>query len=249
MITKSTIIIFGIFICTNVTAELKKLRNWPAVFPSNSQELREQYEFDPAAGGVSDKLISYTVHTTSPQGTWNRQTIYKNGIPVSGSDGWEYGSFKVYHGFAVINGKPGNTVQSINYTETTPWPTREFKLLTTDYDTTSQSTTKSLLHCKQLNSYSATKISTELPGTIYKYNCDLNVGTKITNLQGVTLEDGSPTVRYDIYYSDYLNTPIMTIGDKTSPVHMWKDMHTSVSIEFINLNNTPSILSLRDDQL
>ena len=148
----------------------------------------------------------------------------------------------MYHGFATINKKDK---QDIKFTQTTPWPAQEFKLLTTSIDLKNQDTTKTLVRCTQISSYSASKVSKLIPGKLLKYDCKLAIGFKSLNQQGQTHESASE-YGYIAIYSDYLNIPIYApLGLPPAGTRI----SISISIDFINNDNIQTSVVLTDEQL
>lgn len=182
-------------------ADLKKLRDWPPQTPVHSQELKRQYEYDPAAGAISNKLTS--ISTTFSYGTRvasSSRVEFRNSQNVSGGESAAYG-LTAYHTFVSIMTSPQFKTQKVKFSQSTPWPANEFKIYT-EY-VHQGVTTKNAMICRKAMSFNATNIFPKLPGHIYRYDCDTTSGT-ITD--GFTIAPDAHLTKY--YYSDYLDAQI-----------------------------------------
>lgn len=187
----------------NAGAELKKLREWPSQVPVPSPELKRQYEFDPEAGAVSPRLVSTSTMVSSGSQIYQSSGVnFKNGVPVSGKTGWNWG-VSAYHGFAMIMTKPTMSTSKLKFQSSSPWPPSELKLYSES--TMSGQTFKSGIACIKNKTLAASTIFPTLPGSLVRYECNTSTGSTHENF---TWAPGPQN--YTTYYSDYLDSPIFT---------------------------------------
>lgn len=183
------------------TAELKKQREWPSSIPAPSPELKKQYEYDPEAGGASDKLVSTTdVLTQGPKTLRDQRIEYRKGVPVSGNGGW-FKMVMVYHGYAAMYTTPELSVVSVKFSSTGPWPAKSFKVFT-ESRTPGGDPSKVAFSCTEKTAFSADDVFKGLPGKIYVHDCKFFYAA---DHSPELSPEGEP---YVSYYSDYLGMPV-----------------------------------------
>jgi hypothetical protein len=240
LLLSTVIFCSGLLLSLQSLAELAKLRSWPAAISVPSAELKKQYEYDPAAGAISDKLISVETTIGHSAGSSTTKTNYVNGAPVSGTGDWAVG-MSAYHGFASIMAF-SMTTESINYRDSGNWPAKSIKVHSvTSLKSMANYEQRSISECTQSRSFSAGSMFPTLPGKIYEYKC---VGTGSTYMlvsnQGV--ENGLPPTRYTAYYSDYLDMNLMSKVEGSPQWSIYK-------VQFMGADKKPGLLSYRNDQI
>jgi hypothetical protein len=232
----------GIIFSLQSSAEMKKLRDWPAAIPAPSAELKKQYEYDPAAGAGSNKLISIESTLANPYGSTLTKINYVNGAPVSGVGDWST-YVMAYHWFLYIASGSTMNTKVVNYTDSGSWPSKSIKFLVVNDSNTANYRIKTtgITECKQGRSFVASNIFPSLPGKVYEYKCSSSASSSFTG-NNVASEDGMAPVRSTAYYSEYLD---MNLVNRSDGVQQW----TTYNIEFIGSDNKPHLLSYRDDQI
>ena len=228
----------GLLFSLQSSAELTKLRSWPAAIPVPSAELKKQYEYDPAAGAGSDKLISIDSTTGHDAGSSSMKVNYVNGAPVSGTGDWS-GAMSAYHGFASIMSS-SMTTESINYKDAGNWPSKALKVHSVlSMKSMYNYEQRSIIECTQSRSFSAASMFPTLPGKVYEYKCNSTGSTfMVMNNQ----KNGLTPMQYTLYYSDYLDINLM-VRIEGSP--QW----TTYKIEFMGSDKKPGLLSYRNDKI
>ena len=241
----------AIFLSQESWAEMTKVRSWPAAIPVPSAELKKQYEYDPAAGAVSDKVVSVESTTTDAGVSTSVKVNYSGGMPVSGVNRWA-DAVLAYHGFSSFMATQYESLKiytkSLNYSESGGWPSKSLKILLTNIakDENSISEIALLTECVQIRSFNASVSFPLLPGRVYEYKCIASSASKLTSTRPEVsrepYEIGSEKYPSIIYYSDYLDTVLMIKFERQGG-------YTSYQVEFIGSDNKPHLLSYRDDKL
>jgi hypothetical protein len=216
---------------------MKKLRDWPAAIPAPSVELKKQYEYDPAAGAGNDRIISiaYAQRGYNSDGSNSVNSIYANGVPVSGTGKWK--QFFAYHGFAFVTSDEIPTT-SINYSDAGQWPAKSLKMLIVY--ASDNFVSKEIHECSQGRSIDARNVFSTLPGKVYEYKCSVSMSSQIINEMNHS-PDGVH-YRYILYYSDYLDISLMS---RTDPSYNY----TTYNVEFVGGDGKPHSITYRNDQL
>jgi hypothetical protein len=233
----------SILLSQQSSAEMTKIRTWPAAIPAPSAEIKKQYEYDPAAGAANSKLISIETITTNSAGSFTKKINYVNGSPVSGTGDWQ--SFLMaYHWFVYI-ASGATAAQVVNYHDSGNWPSKSIKSLSSFNSDEKHYTSKHtfLLECMQSKSFVASGIYPSLPGKVYEYKCVTSSSLAMTmKYNNNTTEDGTAPSKSTIYYSDYLDINLLHKVDVPGQSITYK-------IEFLGSDNEPHFISYNDDQI
>lgn len=230
-----------IIVSQQSSAEMQKLRSWPAAIPVPSAELKKQYEYDPAAGAGSDKLLTVETTHVNSAGSTITKINYVNGMPVSGTGDWS-SYVMAYHWFLYISSGAMKT-KVINYTDSGSWPSKSVKFLVvmqSDRKNSSFKTTD-ITECLQGGSFIASSAFPSLPGKVYEYKC-VTTSASSLDMNNQTSESGTDPFRSMYYYSDYLD---MLLFYKYESPGQW----VSYKVEFIGSDGKPHLLSYRNDQI
>jgi hypothetical protein len=230
----------GLIFSMQSSAELTKVRSWPPSITAPSANLVKQYEFDPAAGAGSDKLISVDTTIGTSAASSSTKVNYAKGVPVSGSGDWS-NSVMAYHGFAFITAS-AMTTESLNYSDSGNWPSKSLKVFSVlSMKKMSNYQQKVIFECTQQRSFAASSAFPSLPGKVYEYKC-VSSGSTVMTINNEKVENGIQPNTSTSYYSDYLDMILMS---KSVGV----DQYSSSKIEFMGVDNKPNSISFRSDQI
>ncbi|VVN00591.1 hypothetical protein PS662_03325 [Pseudomonas fluorescens] len=219
----------------HASAELKKLRDWPAALEAPSPEIRKQYEYDPEAGAATSKLLSSTSRIFKDGAEVNTQiTNYRNSTPVSGTGSWNT-LLPAYHGFSAFFTSPMKTTK-LKYSSSGPWPASEFKIFSENINP--QGVGKSATACKQVKNLKADRYLATLPGNIYTYECLMKYGG--TSGDFTYAPDALSLINM---YSDYLGIVISSfyIDPSVTP-----GLRVRGEYKFVDVNGKEQIVVTED---
>lgn len=155
----SVILVTAGLASSNASA-LEKLREWPSITPVFFENLKEQYEYDPAAGAGANGI--HLLSEKSYPGA-------KHEVLIAGRE-----AFQAYHGFVLIHAGQTLATKEITYQEDSAWPAESFSINYKVIYVPNESVTLNTLRCTKAESWPvATKIA-NLPGLIVRYQCELS---------------------------------------------------------------------------
>lgn len=208
-----------LLLSTTSEAAMKKLRSWPDYIQPPSAAIKEQYEYDPAAGALNAKLL----RTRSETNGMAFENTYRNGVLNGGHESWKL-SVPVYHGFAgILNGSAGVT-EVLKYKEQGAWPSTAFNIY--EEHTSDQLHSKTILKCQRQGVLEAGSVISGLPGKLYKYACAYSAVSSGV-ISGTPIDKNLYEYQYVGYYSDYLDY-VPAMKNTSSP------SATIQSIDFID---------------
>ncbi|PTQ67505.1 hypothetical protein [Pseudomonas sp. GV071] len=217
-------------------AAMKKLRSWPAAVPVPSAALKEQYEYDPAAGAVNSKLLRM-------QSVTNGNTFeirYTNGVPSGGHQTWNQ-SVIAYHGFTGIMNTPFAVTEVLKYKQQGAWPASALDIYSEH--SAGELHTKTIFKCQRVGAVEAGSAISALPGKLYKYQCKYSA---VSNgaINGTPVNNQLYEFSSIYYYSDYLDT-VAAIKYVNSPT----PMSTTSTLDFIDASGTTRSASFVNENL
>lgn len=226
--------LLGLTIVPTLQAQtLKKQRDWPASIKVPDAALKEQYEYDPAAGAISAKLLSTT--QTFKGNAVLRQ--YSNGAPAGGSAGWADHLY-AYHGFAAISSGSGMRTRVVKFQSSGAWPAKSFKVYS-EVVADSGLNIRVLTQCELLASFPAAQaLDPKLPGKIHKFDCKTQTLSEGV-VDGMQFDKNAETYPGISYYSDYLDVVIDGRSGLDTPLQQ--------QLEFLDASGQRQTISFTGD--
>lgn len=194
----------GLLVSVTSEAAMKKLRSWPDYIQPPSAAIKEQYEYDPAAGAMNAKLL----RTRAESSGMVFENTYRNGV-VSGGHTSGYQALTAYHGFTgILNGTAGVT-EALKYKEQGAWPSTAFNIY--EEHTSGQLHSKTILKCQRQGVLEAGSLISGLPGKLHKYACAFSAVSSGV-ISDTPVDKNLYEYQYVGYYSDYLDyVPAMKV--------------------------------------
>lgn len=170
---------------------LDKLRSWPTTTPVISEDIKEQYEYDPAAGSGANGIYGFEL--TRSDGSSRKSMLADENLVTA------------YHGFdALLTMKIASTIE-LDYKESNPWPSDSIKIHKKTINTETGIKNIASKTCYKDRSVPAPVKISILEGDLIRYQCIERVAYG---------ETGSYKETRSIYwYSTFFDTTIAQLPE------------------------------------